>query len=198
MVQLYYCRIPNELNENLISGFSEYRQNKLQTITSEKARRQGICAELLLEKAVEGIYPKPLNIVVNENGKPYFSDRKLFFSISHSDEYIACAVYEKEIGLDIQTRVKYNPKLAQRFFKNDEILYIQHFKDCDRAFTEIWCKKESRLKALGHGLKGGLNSFSTLENPAQWISGDLDSVHYAVCIPGCNEFEIELREIKLL
>ena len=36
----------------------------------------------------------------NEYGKPYLESGGLFFNLSHSGEYVACAISDKEIGID--------------------------------------------------------------------------------------------------
>ena len=198
MVKLYYCRIPEKLDEEIIPFFSEYRKVKLATITSPKAKRQGICAELLLEKAVEEYYQRPLPIAVDSNGKPYFEDSKLHFNISHSGDWVACAIADMEVGLDIQVISEYNPKLCKRFFVDKEIEYILASENKDSAFTEIWCKKEARLKSNGMGLKGGLNSFSVFENESEYSSGCVSGFHYSVCGPSLDKINLILEEIKLL
>lgn len=198
MVKLYYCRIPDEVDEEIIPFLSEYRKNKLARTTSLKLRRQGICAELLLEKAAQNIYKRPLPLLTDSNGKPYFDGGVLHFNISHSGDWVACAVAENEIGLDIQTEAEYKAELCKRFFYIDEQKYILEAENKNSAFTEIWCKKEAKLKESGLGLKAGLASFSVLENEMDFAYGKIAQLHYAVCAGDINKTKIILEEVKLL
>lgn len=198
MVKLYYCRVPEAVDESIVPYLSEYRQNRLASVSCSKTRRQGICAELLLEIAVSDRYSRPLPILTGEHGKPCFNDEAVFFSLSHSENWAACAVADTELGLDIQTVRNCSLVLAKRFFTEDEAEFIKNSDDPDLAFTEIWCRKESRLKAEGIGLQGGIKSFSVFENKKEYANGTAEDFCYSVCVPGCPKIEIELIKIKLL
>ena len=79
-------------------------------------------------------------IAFNENGKPYFLDNPLHFSISHSENTVIAAISEKNIGADIE-KVREIPRgVAERFFTERE-------RGCD--FFEIWTKKEAFGKCKG-------------------------------------------------
>ena len=82
--------------------------------------------------------------------------------------------------MDVQKRTACNIALAQRFFAADEIGLLEERGYSDRCFTELWCRKESYIKALGTGLGTGLNSFSVLDMPWLWYGED-DIYHFAVC-----------------
>ena len=194
-VKLYLAKIPEDLDFGVIPSLSEYRREKLNNSTNEKLIKQSIATELLLERAVDGIYSRPLPIVCGEKEKPYFADQKLHFSISHSGDYVACAVCEREIGLDIQIHRECDMKLAKRYFTSEEYEYLKLNPD---SFTEIWTKKESYLKAIGTGLSGGLNGFSVLGNLEEYYYLRKDNLHICVCIPGGKSFEVDMFEIKLL
>ena len=194
-VKLYIAKIPEQLDCSVISRLSEHRRNKLSSVRNEKGIKQSVAGELLLEKAVEGVYSRPLPIETGEKGKPYLAENKCYFNISHSDEYVACAVADFELGLDIQSEVICNLKLAERFFSKDEFEYL---KTDNSAFTMLWTKKESRLKALGLGLSGGLSNFSVLENEHEYYYNRIDDLHISVCVPNAKSVEVDMFEIKLL
>ncbi len=112
----------------------------------------GIC---LTTKAVHDAFEIPLkdiHVKYKENGKPYISGRDdIFISISHSDNFIVCAVSDSPVGIDTEKIRQYNPKLANKYFTEEDIAYISN---SDKAFTEIWTKKEAALKISGEGIKG--------------------------------------------
>ncbi|MBR5539735.1 MAG: 4'-phosphopantetheinyl transferase superfamily protein [Clostridia bacterium] len=79
-------------------------------------------------------------IAFKENGKPYFKDVPLYFSISHSGNTVICAISDREIGADVE-KVREIPRgVAMRFFTERE-------RQCD--FFEIWTKKEAYGKCIG-------------------------------------------------
>ncbi len=145
---------------------SEYRKKKLALIKPEQARRCSLCAELLLNKAVRidnEVFPLPLEIGTKSNGKPFLIGHEYEFSISHSAHYAACALSDLPVGLDIQNLSKCDERLVKRCFTEIEQNYILSSKDRDAAFTRLWCRKESFLKAIGTGLRLPLVSFDVSE-----------------------------------
>ena len=101
-----------------------------------------------------------LSFTYGSNEKPYLKDGRSFFNISHSGSYVVCSVSESEIGCDVQTVEKYNPRIAERFFTESEKLFLQKSENQSEDFTRLWAMKESVLKKTGEGITGGLNSFS--------------------------------------
>lgn len=87
------------------------------------------------------------------HGKPYLRDYpNAQFNISHSGQFVACAVYDRPIGLDIQKIVPYHRDVAKRIFKPNDIVHIESSPDPDFEFTKLWAQKEAYLKMLGIGL----------------------------------------------
>ena len=194
-VKLYISKIPEELDISFLSQLSEYRKNKLSKASNDKLIRQSIAGELLLEKALEGLYSRPLPLELSDNAKPYIIGSKLHFNLSHSGEYVACAVCSEELGLDIQLERNCDLKLAKRYFTDEEYKYLVNNP---HAFTEIWVKKESRLKALGTGLKAGLDSFSVFDKAWEYHYCRIGDLHIAVCVPNLESYKVDIIEIKLL
>lgn len=198
MINVFYSRIPDYIDESIIPSLSEYRQKRMQSITNEFTRRESICAELLLEKAVYPQFQRPLPILTGQFGKPFFSDGGFHFSLSHSGGWVACAVGSKPLGLDIQALKKCDIRLSDRFFAKDECAYIESAKEPDSAFIEVWAKKESRVKATGRGINQGLSAFSVFDSPNEYSYFVVDNMHFALCVPGEKTHEINIVETKLL
>lgn len=179
---------------------SDYRRERLSRTRPPDKRRQSIGAELLLNRAAALYAPDialPLDIVCNDSGKPELSGKRFFFSLSHSGAYAAAAVSDREAGLDIQTISHADRGLTARFFASDEQEYILHAKSSDAAFTELWCKKESYIKALGAGLSLGLASFSVMNMRGLWYT-ELEGFSLAVCVPGAETEKPDiLKKIEL-
>lgn len=100
--------------------------------------------------------PLALTYRYGEKGKPYFQEIPLFFSLSHSGEYVLCAVSCREVGADIQ---KLQPadvwKLAKRFYSEAECLALKRCEseeERQRLFFELWSRKEAYGKLTGTGV----------------------------------------------
>ena len=58
-------------------------------------------------------------------GKPYLRDYPTAqFNISHSGQFVACAVCDRPIGVDIQEIVPYRRDVAKRVFSPEELLKL--------------------------------------------------------------------------
>ena len=192
MLRVYYTELSDALSAVCLFPLSTYRKQKLETVKASQLRRQMLAAEQLLCRAVADWNPNiafPLQIECSERGKPYFCDLPLFFSLSHSGDYAACALADYEIGLDIQVIREANETLCNRFFTEQERLFLKNGIESDRVFTRIWSMKESYLKAVGDGLARPLTSFSvslnteSLENDSRvrfWHYGE-ERFELALC-----------------
>ena len=184
MLRIYYADV-SALDPDREYVISEYRCERLACVRQDASRRSGLGAELLLNHAVigwRGDFPLPLDIVTLGHGKPALRGGEIFIGLSHSGTYAAAAVCDRDFGLDLQRNTPPNPALVRRFFSADEQKYIAQAEDGEYAFTEIWCKKESYIKALGTGLATPLASFSVIGMQGIWHC-TLDGYHLAVCIP---------------
>ena len=202
MLQVYVCDISDlQVNESA-APLSSYRLEKLQKQKSETARRQGIGAELLLIRALRerlGEITLPLEIGTDPGGKPFLKGMDLFFSLSHSGDLAACALSDEPIGLDIQKQSRFREDFIQRFYSPDERQAVLESDDRDGAFTEIWAKKESYLKAIGSGVSVPLASFSSLRPPAPaeiWCA-PMGAYRLAVCSLGSGAAPDRIRQIRL-
>lgn len=114
-----------------------------------------ICENSIKFTVEEIIYLKDLSpiknikklVEKNNDGTPSLINKNLFISLSHSDIGVLAAVSSAKIGADIQKIRSYNPKIAKRYFSNNEIDYINNSKNKDEAFSLIWSFKESLFKS---------------------------------------------------
>lgn len=114
-----------------------------------------ILAKALIKKVFE-IPIKNQEFAYTEHGKPYLLDfSHIHFNISHSEEFVLCAVADKKIGVDIQKIRDYKPDLAKRVCCDAEIEHIEGSSDKASEFTRIWTQKEAALKMRGTGIAGG-------------------------------------------
>lgn len=110
-----------------------------------------------------GMLPEELpEIATAENGKPYFDfgtgekEAPIYFNVSHSGEYVICAVADREVGADIQRATRVRESLMRRFFSVEERKRVE---DCgenemlrERCFASLWTEKEAAVKLSGRGI----------------------------------------------
>ena len=161
MVRVYISNVSNlpDPNENLwiMEGLPEERKNKILRFLQAQDRRQNLAAGLLLKYVLEQHEIDVSNISYGPHGKPELPD--IYFNLSHSHDYVVCAVSDKPVGCDIEKIGKSRDGVAERFFTKAEWAYLNTFEDEVRldAFYRIWTMKESYLKMTGEGLAFGLN-----------------------------------------
>lgn len=92
------------------------------------------------------------------NGKPYFEELPLHFSLSHSGSMVMLAISEREIGADVQEITgKDWKKLSERFFSEEEKTYLRRLEEnspkrAEDEFHRLWCLKEAYGKWTGEGV----------------------------------------------
>ena len=148
---------------------SEKRIEKVNRLKQTEKKAQSIGAELLLNYAVNGDTKTPVKWYTDENGKLYLTEYKdKYVNLSHSKGYAVCAVHDKPIGVDIQYCRECDMRIADRFFTGAEADIIRRAPVPEKAFFEIWAKKESLVKAVGCALTVPLSSFSVLGSTAEY------------------------------
>lgn len=106
-------------------------------------------------------------ILVTDRGKPYFVDKSLHFSISHTKKHAFCALSERNIGIDAEELDRdINLKLAEKILSPAEKARFDAAADKRKALLTFWVLKEASVKLSGEGLRGypQYNDF-TLEDP---------------------------------
>lgn len=84
--------------------------------------------------------------------KPFMINCPLHFNISHSFEYVACAVDYYDIGIDIERIRRYSPYDLKYYCSEAESAYIQEPKEIherEKRFCDVWTFKEAFQKLRG-------------------------------------------------
>ncbi len=88
-----------------------------------------------------------------EHGKPYLKNHSdIHFNISHSGQYVVCAVADVPIGIDVQKVSEFNLSVAERVCNEQEITQILTSTDKASEFIKLWTQKEAYVKMLGCGI----------------------------------------------
>ena len=190
------------------------RREKTDRFRFEKDRRLSLGAEALLRYALgeNGIEPLPGHFEYSKEGKPFFPGKPVCFNLSHSGEYVLCAVSGKDVGCDIEQCRPIDLKVAQRF-SPEEYEDIAAQAD-EHARTELfyryWVMKESFMKCTGRGFSLPLDSFRVIpgEN-ARVIQRVSDQVFFfreydaipgyrcALCaLDDCRDAELRLVDLS--
>lgn len=145
-----------------ICTVSLYRRTVIDSYKQKDDKVRSLAATLLLDELLReyGLFERDMEYSIGEHKKPYFKNSDIFFNLSHSGEYVAAAVSEKEIGIDIEKVHTVNHNITKRFFTKKEAGYIKNNDD----FFKLWVQKESFIKAIGKGLTCPLNSFEIINS----------------------------------
>lgn len=153
------------------------RRRKLERIRPRRARAASLGAGLLLQYAVRqeeestfpvltvsGVLDKvdcpfPLEYRYGAGGKPYLKNVPLYFSLSHSGDYVLCVTDSREVGADIQLHREGDVgKLAERFFSEEEQEALRRAEEKRAFFFRLWARKEAYGKLTGQGVGGTLGA----------------------------------------
>ena len=106
----------------------------------------------LYEKTVGQKMPE---IAVTDRGKPYFTEEKYHFSISHTKRHVFCALADHPIGLDAEEQDRaIDLGLAEKILSPAEKARFAGAPDKRAALLKLWVLKEAAAKLAGTGLRG--------------------------------------------
>ena len=134
---------------------SEERKKKIDSLLFDEDKRLSLGAGVLFEEGLKSFGIGDGTLVYGKHKKPYLASQgNLFFSLSHSGVYSACAFYDKEIGIDIQKVKDVTDAVIKKVATDKEYALLSSLDEKAGAeeFTRLWTVKESYLKFLGTGL----------------------------------------------
>jgi len=165
----------NEM-DGMLGSLSASEQSRVGGLLEERAVRQYVVSRVLQRQilaAYAGGSPTDIRFGVVAMGKPTLSHpntNHLTFNTTHSGSLVVIAVTSgREVGVDLE-HVRPIPKalqLAKRFFSDSEFRMLEVTPDSerDRAFLEVWTRREGTAKARGDSVWRGL---------ASWKNGELE------------------------
>ena len=141
----------NDYDTNVVNNFkNQINKEKLDRINKmidENERKKSIIAEIILSELLDqiGIDYNSLNIKYSKNGKPVINN-ELFYSITHSKNYIAVAISNKNIGIDIEEINDFNIENIDVFTNKKEQEHINKSDDKLISSIKIFTIKEAYIK----------------------------------------------------
>lgn len=177
------------LGEDLTAYYdriSGYRQQKIQKLKKYDDKKRSLLAELLLA----GYLGRVPQYTLDQNGKPI--GEEVEFNFSHSGNIVLCAVSDTPVGADVEVVREISFDLARRFAKDEYETIIMAENPADEFF-KLWVQKESLLKLLGKGIKGGLDV--KIDKAYNYTMCE-EVAGYKICVCANEPAEIEfVREI---
>lgn len=145
-----YIRKKNEIQINNLNIKCKYN-DAIMKETSIKA--WNFLKEILLNEY--NISLDNERLYYNEHGKPYLSNRDLYFNISHSNNLIAIIISDIECGIDIEYLDENREinKIVKKIMNDEELLLFNNSNNKIYYFYEIWTKKEAYFKMIGTGIE---------------------------------------------
>lgn len=167
MIYEYAFNINEIQNVEEAKKFFEYisddRKKKINKLIFEKDVIHSIFAEVIVRFALWEQYGlRNVKIKKGEYGKPYLEDYKdIHFNLSHSGEWVMCAVGDMQIGIDVEQIKEKDLSVSKLVFTSGECEYLStlDINDVTKEFYKIWTLKESYIKNTGKGLGIPLKSF---------------------------------------
>ncbi|MCL2372784.1 MAG: 4'-phosphopantetheinyl transferase superfamily protein [Defluviitaleaceae bacterium] len=166
---IYLAKIDLQLGQDAYDGLlqiisEENRQRCKRFMFREDALRT-LYGELMLRYMLMqhfSIRHEDIQLLKDESGKPYLKGLPVHFNISHSGDYVVCAVSEQPVGIDIERIKEVDFKLAERYFCKSEYRDLFAREEIRRLdyFFSLWTLKESYLKWLGTGMSVPLDSIA--------------------------------------
>lgn len=156
------------------------RRKKVDAYRFDKDKKLSLAAGILLHRALEEIGITAYETCESDRGKPFIKGHEdVFFNLSHSGRMAALGISDREIGIDIEKRRRFEDTLIRYVFTASEIdlakrlaegleMSDEGFRVSDRdnssssehaaenpediVYTRFWTVKESIMKHSGKGI----------------------------------------------
>ncbi len=133
------CSLTTTEYERCLALTEPDRRQQLLAMKNEPRRMAAILGEWMAKTMLaeqSGIPMEEIRILRTEKGKPY-AEGLPYFSITHSGEWVAVALSDRPIGIDMELLRPVDPRLAERIGADPE------------HFFEEWTAKEAHYKIYG-------------------------------------------------
>ncbi|NFF81616.1 4'-phosphopantetheinyl transferase superfamily protein [Clostridium botulinum] len=201
MAYIYVLKIKKNLEKDIYENIdlvSINRQNKIKKYKFLKDSYRSLAAALIVRYALcnkLGCKNEDLIFETTSYGKPFLKvhdNKEVYFNISHSGDYVVCAIDDNECGIDVESLINYDVGIAENTFHPKEIILLRKFtniKEKVQYFNFLWTMKESYVKALGIGLSKPLSSFYVVKEKDGILISDSDKQSKIFTICKCLELD---------
>ena len=150
----------------LLTNVPDEKQERIKKFARHDDAKRVLLADILVRSVVASelkVSTKMIEFNANKFGKPRLKrNRGFHFNVSHSEDWVVCAVDDEPIGIDIEKIRSVKLEIAEQFFSDEEykMLIAKRPEDRQDFFFDLWTLKESYIKAVGKGLSIPLKSFT--------------------------------------
>ena len=132
------------------SFFSEHYSSRIE-INHHQKRIQHLAGRFLLKKLDDSVLLD--TIMISEKGMPYLKNNDCFFSISHSDDFVAVIINkDQRVGIDIESVKNKIETISSKFITEDELKILSNTGlEMKLQCTLGWTIKEAMYKWYGLG-----------------------------------------------
>jgi 4'-phosphopantetheinyl transferase len=173
MIHIFYTKFNEQLSEEI---YNDYLKKLPQTlITKNKGykfwedRHRNLFGVLLLIHGIKhykGTENQLNQLEYNPYGRPFLKG-KLDFNISHSGDFVVCAMSdERRVGVDIEEHKELSLDGFKEVLSKEERAFVNAQEDSLKHFFNFWSMKESIVKADGRGMLISLNDIAIRGNKA--------------------------------
>ncbi len=211
MIYLSFYKQENRLAkasfDQLLQSIPIHLQDKILKFRNWQDAERSLAGKIMLMRGLRHIGRNEYSLndlKYSEFQKPFF-DESIHFNISHSGNYIICAISEiNQIGVDVEELNEIPMDDFTNLFDNREWEEVISAENKFRAFYTLWTKKEAFLKLIGCGLNQPLNEVAILNNRLIWENKELflseialDSQHIAYLCTDVISPVVQVQEIHL-
>lgn len=190
MIKLAYCNVENLDLGKAYRLLPQFRKDKIDRFRFMKDKKLSCGVYLLLEKLLsEAGITEPV-FKLSKYEKAYISNYDdIYFNMSHSGKLVACAISDREVGVDVELNDHaIDLDIAKNYFFNEEYDCIMNSSNSSDEFFSYWVLKESYMKYTGLGFNLSLDSFQIFIDDEISLKNDKDNLKF-------NLFDVE--EYKL-
>ena len=198
MLKLYYGNIELVKNQQIcdhwLKKMNHQRREKVLRCKNEDDKRRSLLAGILLYLGLE-------------NNR---TEEQIFYSISHSGDYVTCVLSNRKVGIDVENKFRnifskgkeeQLSKIAKKCLTFGEEI---RFTTCDEhkqadVLLKYWTRKESYSKAIGKGLGIDFSTIDTEKTDALYWSDWLAEGYFcSLYVEDGTFFDLQLQEIETL
>ncbi len=170
MIKITCTKKPDSIGEKILSTLtshiSQSRRDRIKGFKRREDAFSALIADIFIRTMAcqfLGIRNAEIEFKESKYGKPYLLQYKNFhFNISHSGDWVVCAIDIRPIGIDVEKIREVDFEIAKQFFSEIENLELLKKTGNNKVafFYDLWTLKESYIKAIGDGFSKEPDSFT--------------------------------------